>query len=337
MDFASFYAALHPVAWPVNLNLNPPTFTVLIWPLGLVPYAWAWAIWRAVSVACALAAALGVWRAGQLHPIWLGVLSTPALVGWHQGQVTFVLLFLVTRAWLAATPIRAGLWLAPAIAIKPPLALFALALPWPTWLAAGLGSASLSLAVLPITGLAPWLEWLARSQSVNWIGWPTNLSLWGLLARLHADGLKPVTMADLSAWVPLVAVSSLAGLVAVSRLRDRASRWVAAYSLHLLVTPLGWTYYLPVMLAPLAAAWRTNPATVAGVVILMLPEWFVAGVPLSVTSVSSVYAIGFALAISGMLAPSRPPRSAVTMTVTTLGPHRSTRVDAGAGRDRVFP
>lgn len=59
--------------------------------------------------------------------------SFPARVVWSQGQIVWILTLIVTEAWIAARAGRmraAGLWLAAAIALKPILALFPLALGW---------------------------------------------------------------------------------------------------------------------------------------------------------------------------------------------------------------
>ena len=57
----------------------------------------------------------------------------------------------------------AGAWLAPAIAVKPILALTPLVLGFPILVTAGALSAALTLIGMAVTGPQPWHDWLATT------------------------------------------------------------------------------------------------------------------------------------------------------------------------------
>lgn len=301
-DFASFHATLTGATQPDRPNLNPPTLAVLLAPLGAVDVTvgfWIFTVASAVSVAASLYALRASW--------WLSIATTvslPALVTWGEGQLTFLLLYPVTRAYLAqnvgtsprractmrqGNPWSAGAWLACAIAIKPPLALFALLLPWRVWLSAGLGSAALCVATVPLVGLAPWGAWLALSEDVRWIEWPLNVSVFGVLARLDSGA---VTGSAFRATWLLPAAVLLVPLGIHLRRQTKPRRWALALVWSLLASPLGWAYYLPLAAPALRDSWRGTPLARLGAALLCVPMPALALVPLDVRLMGSTYFVG---------------------------------------------
>src|SRR5262249_11983461 len=128
----------------------------------------------------------------------LCVALQPAVFAWALCQLTWILLWLVTRAWLNADrPVRAGAWLGVGIAIKPPLALMAVLLAWPIVLTAGSIAAAISLAAVVVTGWSPWREWWQLNHAVSWLSLRPNASLWGVAARIESRRLPAVHLGDI--------------------------------------------------------------------------------------------------------------------------------------------
>lgn len=323
-DFAAFHASGHAMAhgsWyagtrPDRPNLNPPTFVLLTAPIMRLPLATALVLWSLLGAVSLAASLWTVARVLTLPAPWAVALpalllcSFPARVAWSQGQVTWVLLFPLTMAWAAwrdGRRVVAGAWLAPAIALKPILALLPFALGIPTLLAAGAGSALLTGAAIGITGWQPWADWLAQAQGISWLAKPDNLSVWGVAARLA---------------LPRAGAMVLAGAVAggllwmAYRAKDADRRWWLGGVFTLALSPLGWAYYLPLWIGPLVGLLRAQPSRwlIAGVVGLSLPMSLWAGVPwmgsfYSACVCATLYRGGSVLAYVSPHDARRPPRS----------------------------
>jgi hypothetical protein len=263
-DFTSFYAAAK--AWRVGypepnhgpLDLNPPTFSVLLAPLTFLSLNGARVVWTLVSV-FAFADALRLIRyrsrIGIRTMLWLTagcVGLEPAVFAWALGQVTWILMWIVTRAWLSAdaSPARAGVWLGLAVAIKPPLVLMAIMLSPAIWIAAGLVAACVTGAAMAITGWPVWQSWLALNGQVDWLAWWPNASLWGVAARIHAGGLGSVTLKSLPLTSVISVLLASAALAVVTLRSSGHRRWLLAGLWYTAASPLGWTYYLPLFLGP---------------------------------------------------------------------------------------
>lgn len=185
---------------------------------------------------------------------------------WRQGQITWLLLYPFTQAWIAlrqGRELAAGLWLAPVIVAKPIVALVALLLPWPVWTTAGIASALLTAVGIAWTGWETLQGWLQALDSVRWITYPANASLWGFVLRIQtgaqlAGGMNNIR--ELPWWV-LGPVIMIGVSVAVMALRARTvdQRMALAFLTMLLMSPLGWIYYAPMAVGPLIASWPRNP------------------------------------------------------------------------------
>jgi hypothetical protein len=265
-----------------NPNLNPPTAIVcLLGPLARLPFAVAQIIWTvggAVALLFStrlLANEIGLTRIRALWALAILNITHAAFLIWMQGQMTWLLLYPVTRAWLAfrrGNPVSTGLWLAPAIALKPILALVALALPWRVWATAGLTSALIAASTIPWTGWELWESWLRVGSDVAWLEWPPNASLWGLAARLQSGMVMGSSLADLNR-LTISAVIAAAGVALVQAVREPNAdrRFTFAVLWMVLMSPLGWIYYLPMGLAPMAATWPRSRAGWVAIVLLSIP------------------------------------------------------------------
>lgn len=283
IDFTAFYESglrWRGVAVPTSFrpDLNPPTFGLLIVPFTFLPLPAAFALWTTLGFLSLIDALVQMHQHRALSRqrlVWTAIALCgfmPCLSVWVEGQVTWLLLYPMTRAWLARDPREAGFWLAPVIAVKPPLALMALCLPLQTWVMAGAVSGAISAFVVALTGWAPWQAWLELSRTITWLHWPNNISLWGTAARLQDGGLVTVSMATLdSRWVPVVLA---AGLVLMWRAARAAGdrRWMLALLASLALSPLGWIYYLPLALGPALVSWTTTtPVARAAIILLAIP------------------------------------------------------------------
>ncbi len=121
------------------LDLNPPQFHLLLYPLTGLPDDMAAGVWLLVQFAAGAAGLLIVWRSLKLETcsprtriglLFLLLLSTPTLAILITGQFTLILFLLVALAW---RDIRAGRWtrgclfLGIGLGIKP---FFLILLPW---------------------------------------------------------------------------------------------------------------------------------------------------------------------------------------------------------------
>ena len=312
-DFFLFYrsgrawltgASLYPL--DENPNLNPPLAVVTLFaPLARLPYRLAQTIWT-LAGALALAGSLRVIRRelelSAERIVWVvAILSIThaAFLVWLQGQLTWILLYPVTRAWTAwrsGRPAHAGLWLGPVVAVKPILALLPLALSWPVWATAGLVSACLTGLGIAWTGWDPWTTWLRVGAGVRWLSWPPNASLWGIAARIQSGRLKGLSIRELNpVAVAVVLAVALICWIAARRERTADRRFVLAVFWSLLISPLGWIYYLPLGLGAMIASWPPTPwvwAAVASMVVPfhMIQPWFKA--PAVVRTFGCLYGAG---------------------------------------------
>jgi hypothetical protein len=263
---------------------SPPLATIAFRPLALLPFDTAWTVWLGVNLTClalsiwAIAAALRLTRLETLRMVSILSVSSGALTAWHLGQVTWLMLPFVTAAWIAARASRhlvAGLWLVPTILFKPILGLLVLALPFPAMLVTGLGCGLVLILDLP-----GWQGWLHAVGLVRWFTQPANASIYGMLARF-SSGVVLIDRLMGPLWLVWVASSAVfLGCTAIC-LRGSApgAKLTGWLLVTLLVAPLGWVYYLPLIMGPLTDWWRVPRGGLARVGLVLglgLPYPFLA-------------------------------------------------------------
>ncbi|MEV4318321.1 glycosyltransferase family 87 protein [Actinocrispum sp. NPDC049592] len=224
------------------VNLNPPVWTVLFAPFGLLePLA---AYWVFAVITAILVLGSGYLVARELNaPKWLALaamaLSSPFMGTVAVGQIYGVLTAGLTWSWLAArrhNTGQAGIALGLVIALKPTLAPLLL-LPiaqrrWPTLkaaLATTIGATLVGLATGP-SQTWRWIEVL-RHEPLSTFG--DNASLPSLAARL-----------GLPAWAGFLAGAVILAITYKRVRQDTPQALWALTAATLLFSPVAWHNYL---------------------------------------------------------------------------------------------
>jgi len=332
-------------------NANPPAFLIATLPLTLVPDAIAFALWTAAAIVGLLFSLDKTARALKLRFEYL-ILVAAGLQGVSAslrfGQVTLLLLPLFTLAWLADRDGRetsAGLWLGAFIYVKPFAGVYALYMLWRReWRT--LRSIAAAFIVLSVAGLlagpqatVSWIETLRAigektSHVVN-ASWPA------LIARVfNVDRSQPAPAYSPFIVAPaLASVLSLGGEIAigivsawaVARTKDRDLQWAILAAAMLLISPLGWMYYIPLLIPIFAAVIPSRrhllPVLVAAA-ILWVPSSVLARNafgPFATATYASPYTWGLlllwaTLCVDSSIVPTREPSQRSTSSNSLLQP-----------------
>ncbi len=291
------------------VNLNPPHLHLLLLPLALFPAGIALSLWAVASLLCLGYSLYVIVRELDLKPSWpdcwrgavwlLAFAGMGAVVG--TGELSFLLLLPVTLAWAAARRgrwSRAGVYLGLAMSVKLFLLIFIPYLLLRRRLAAAAaccGAASVCFAAgALIFGLGSYSSWISQLSSVSWAWRSPNASVLGILTRSLSENpyYTPLAAAPelvLPLWLPAVGIVGVLTLVAVTVDRaesaeDRA--FALLLSAALLISPLGWIYYLWLGLGPIAAlafGWRDGagrgPRDAPGVAVRWRQRFLILAVP----------------------------------------------------------
>lgn len=257
-------------------NLNPPHFHLFLLPLGFLSPIPALLLW---SVASFIAFCIGLyWISHELKiemTLWqkrlvpIGFLAF-AGTGAHfiTGQLSFFLFLLVTGAWVQARQGKwgkAGWYLGMAISIKPFFLIFI-----PYLLQKRRFRAIRNICILLLTtivigigvfGIDTYTDWIQRLIGVDWAWPPMNASLLGLLARSLVENPSFAIMINAEAFSLLLWIFIslfLGGMTFFVTVHDSSPFSVdRAFAILLitavLVSPLGWIYYLFLPIGPMTA------------------------------------------------------------------------------------
>jgi hypothetical protein len=277
----------------VFVNAHAPAAVLLASPLARLGFDRAFLVWNLASLG-ALAASL--WIVQRSLRIEIGAGATAPAIAlvllcfplWEQcrlGQLTLVLLFLITAAWAAERRGRlvlAGALIGAAACVKlfPSFLFvyFALRGRWRLLLSGALTIAALTALTAAIFGFQAHRDYaLNVLPAIQWfrVGWNNDL-LWGFWSRLFDPA--PEHVRDRSLAVPLfyspllanalslISAAGLTALLAWAVRRDRTEQkrdltFALAVAAMLLVSLICWEHYLPLMLAPLAIVWVKLPPT----------------------------------------------------------------------------
>lgn len=281
-------------------NLNLPIFMVLVQPLTALSFEQAWWIWTAASLACGvLGMALLVRtlvRDASLRPLATLAGSAalflyyPTLANASLGQVGTLLLPVLVLAWRALRcndAMWAGLWLGLAVSFKPFLAILWLGLlpqkQLRPFAATGLTIAVLGMMSWALFGIDMHRHYLLLVSDVTWNGTNWNAAWAGVTERFfsgQASSVLPQGSLQARAWAAGLSLLTLA-LVAWrlrktdhSTLQDADALMALGLPAALLISPLGWAYYFPMLALPFVTLWQRTaalPATRSWRMGLLLP------------------------------------------------------------------
>ncbi|MFA5632444.1 MAG: glycosyltransferase family 87 protein [Porticoccaceae bacterium] len=264
-------------------NLNPPFFVALMLPLVGLGFTGAWWVWSLLSMGAGVLAVHYLVRELDVKRKCLATLAGiallfsyyPATVNLEIGQVGLFIMLLLVLAWRylrSGREVLAGFWLGVGAGLKPFLGLFLIALivdrRWQAVVGFIAGGVVTFVVGLLALGLPNQIEYIRMLGSVDWYAINWNASISGLVHRLLSGNELPglFAMPQLS---PIV-VNVVSGLILAitifilckvhswheSALRLRSDFLFAVTSVAmLLLSPLGWMYYFPVLAIVLAVCW----------------------------------------------------------------------------------
>jgi hypothetical protein len=273
------YAPLPPRRQPPyhsgQLNLNLPHTNLFFLPLALLTQRQgllAWGVASLLVFAWSTSASLRALRWRLPAVAWVALVVY--LLAWGPAaafsltlQLSFLLMGPVTASWLAARQGRStatGAWLGIAASAKPFLLLVVLYLALRRDVRAlrafAVVSLLFALAGLLVFGPHSYLDWASQLSRVSWASHYMNASLGGMAERLFGHG--SYGLGDMP-WVRIVALPLVSIAIAALSLRAavRPSRsavgedhaWAVLLLVAILLSPLGWVYYLWIALWPVAA------------------------------------------------------------------------------------
>ncbi len=283
-------------------NGHPPAATALALPFGKLPYRDALLAWNLLTfplflVSVALVAReLGVrWTVWSVFPaVTLLLLFDPVYQQLAQGQLNFLLVFLITLTWVADRHDRPG-WAGIALGIAAglklyPAFLFVYFLFTGRWRALATGA----LAVLTVNGGALVLfgpsEFRTYAEQVipslfGYQGSWRNVSLTGFWLRIFDpqphDKVVPLVVNPTAATaLALVSRGLVTGAVAWAAWRARAGAgrdraFAGAVVGMLLVSPIVWTHYFVLLVLPVGLLWARLPKGALRVALALaaVPLW----------------------------------------------------------------
>jgi alpha-1,2-mannosyltransferase len=246
------------------VNLNPPVWTALISPLGLLEPLTAYRVFVLISLVIVVAYLAWTVEELRLRPGWTAVgvlmllLSSPLLATLALGQVYPVLALGLVAAWIADRRERdevSGAALGLVVALKPsllPVLLWPLARRrWRAFVAAVVSGAVVTLIGAVILGPGATLDYIGvlrdRSVSAYW----DNASIPSAAARLFTENPYAQNIATLP-WMVTVGYALGIATIALTAMRVRHGPEVGLWVLvaaSLLASPIAWHNYL-VLLGP---------------------------------------------------------------------------------------
>ena len=324
-DFSAFYLSVsdywstHSLYAPhFNQNLNPPHASLVLFsPFVLLPMAQAaiaWFVFTGILTGVSLALIRQELRLSPVNTLWLTAAVLASAASQHnldQGQVGAVLMLLGPMAWRSARRHGSSApWLACLVSIKPPLGLWMLAQNRRDALRTlAIGAIVLALGVV-LTGPDNWRDWFAAMNANRSAPVPSNLSLFGVLIRASwatFDGAWP--------WLVMLWSAASIGIGFVSWRTPRADvdrTWLLWGLAAILISPVGWNYYLLMLAGPLTAwgqreRWPTASRT--ALLLLMLPTQAIFVLWVLHPMAGSVYSVAGLLLWGAVVRPPVPTRN----------------------------
>jgi hypothetical protein len=280
-------------------NLNPPHFHLLLLPLTVVSQMTGFAVWMLASGLAFLAALAIMARTARLTIWGTALLATaaftaPAMIATViTGQVGLLILLPFTLAWYRLREGRdgeAGVWLGVCAGTKLfvllHLAFLVHARRWRAAATMAVTLATLFALGLAVFGVGAYRHWLAQLGSVTWAEHYMNGSLLGLIERtLSTSDWQYVPLIEWPwlvrpLWIGAAALVVWRGVGALRQPLAADRQFLIVTAAMLLLSPLGWVYYLFLLMPPLAAVLasdqpildaRTRRILIAGGAALLVP------------------------------------------------------------------
>ena len=302
-------------------NTNPPAFLIATLPLTFMSKGLAFVVWTMLAIAALLFSLQKTAEELRL-PLRHLLLVAGSLQGvaaaLRFGQVTLLLLPLMTLAWAADRNDRktaSGLYLGILMYLKPFTGIYAVYMAWRRdWRILGASIVSFLLAagiglMAGVSATSSWIESLGSAAEKS--PYVTNASWTALMMRVFSPdqsranpSYTPWFIAPTAALFLSIGGVVLIGVMSawsVRRIKNRDAHWALLGVAMLLISPLGWMYYIPLLIPPLAATIPTlqwlAPVFVAGA-ILWVPSNLLARNhfgPLATATVASPYTWGLLL------------------------------------------
>lgn len=287
-------------ALPKLPNLNPPFFTLIVAPFGLLSYPIAHRLWSFFSLVAGCVAVILLSRAtSRLEQHWsifsllvLLLVYFPTLATAVYAQLTLWLLLLLAVAWISSrsgNDRAAGLVLGIALSVKIYFGVFVLlfiALKRWRLLAWMLGTAvACTLLALFVLGPDSYRSYLAALSSVTWYANGWNASFLGFATRILAQTQNTTLLArGLGYGASILLVLYLMWVAWGRRNGQSVAQFDLLFSLAvvslLLASPLGWMYYFPFLLIPLIVAWPlTKSHSMRLLSSLIIVAWVLSTIP----------------------------------------------------------
>lgn len=265
------YKGATATAWiTANANLNPPFLTFLFLPLHFFNYAKAYQLWSTISVGCILLGAYLAtrpflqWHKNTLSILALFALYLPCSEILAFGQTTSIMLVLIASAWLLArekNDIAAGIFIGVACGLKLFCGLFLiyfLCLKRFRLFAASLLSFFATVMIGGVVfGFHAYLFYHAILKSIDWYAASLNASLYGFFVKCFSNTEKntPVMVVPyLASVLTVLSSSGLATFLIHTWRKWGEQQFDLGFSVvivaMLLLSPLGWVYYFPLLLIP---------------------------------------------------------------------------------------
>ncbi len=239
----------------------PPVYLFLCWPLGLLPYLTALAVWLgATGLACrtALVAWAGPWASGLTG--LLALLAFPAFfstLGHGQNAFLTTAIFATGGILLGRRPVLAGVVLGclvykPHMAVALPVA-FAAAGYWRTFFAMGASALMLIAASVLAFGMTSWIEFMKLSSVVQ-MTLEHGLVDPGKMVSVYRS-MRLVGFGNEAGWAAqtIVAILVLGALAwVVRRYRNPEGVVAAAAAATLLISPYMLDYDMMLLAVPMA-------------------------------------------------------------------------------------
>lgn len=255
----------------LNPNLNPPFFNILMMPFVFFDYGIAFSLWCVSSVLCG---AVGVYFV--LKNRWIGPLPVvvvffvqllffsyyPSFSNFNYGQVAFFVFFILAIALNfcnSGQKVAGGILIGLAVSIKLFCGFFILMLffskSWRTFFGSVVAFVFFALLGAAFGGVEDYLQYFKMLKTIDWYGVNWNASYTGFFYRILSSEYGFDWEGTRVFWVQ--AANLLTVLMAAYLSFQLASDveenkfngfFSLAVPLMLIISPLGWSYYFPLLL-----------------------------------------------------------------------------------------